>query len=874
MTKVIKGVRWELLLTWLLVGFGGQAAAQSAPPPPVPASGAVSAGPSAAEALYSRLRSVGLDKTRVYHARDVNFHRDALEISLDDGTIAFTEDVEGRVTGAFFEGDGEVLVMPPDQVERASMVLFTGAAILEEKFVTAYFRFNDNTYQELEPLLRPAEHPDEFVARWNETAHNLASIDGLRLLVSFSRFLPIAGQAPTPDLPPATAAEGDRMLHARVEGRNLGPFDLYYDSAAAEQVRAGQLKTVHGESYYDLWTSFSSKRGGPVPAVAGDEGLDIEEDGEIGSLNISSYKIRAVVKPPTELDADSTLQIDVHQGGARALTFELSRFLDIKRVEADGHPVEFIHNPALEGTERARRGNDLVVVVFAQPLKAGQHLELRFVYRGEVLSEAGPGLLYVGARGTWYPNFGPAMSNFDLEFRYPAGWTLLATGQRRDPDVSPPGEGRQSAPSSGAAGDQVSRWISERPIPLAGFNLGQYTHATAHAGSVAVEVYATSGMERTFPKAPAAALMPELPTVVNVPRDQATINVPPPPSPALNEQHVAEESARAVEFFARRFGPYPYGKLALTQMPGELSQGWPGLIFLSSFAFLTPEEKAQLHVSSLEDTRGNLVVAHETAHQWWGDLVVWKGYRDQWIIEALAEYSSLMQLESQDPAKFRAVLESYQDKLFQKNKDGMPLMDAGPVTLGIRLSCSPFPVGYEAISYGRGTWLFHMLRTMMRDAESKKTGHRASSRENLDEPFLRGLRKLRERYQGKSISTRDVLRVFEEELPPSLWYEGRKSLDWFYNGWINGTAIPRLELHDVKYVERDGSTRISGTIRQSEAPEDLVTLVPVYGTVGGKSMLLGQVFADGPETVFHLTSSMGVRKAVLDPNRTLLARTR
>ena len=336
MTKVIKGVRWELLLTWLLVGVGMQAAAQSAPPPPAPASGATSAGPSSAEALYLRLRSVGLDKTRVYHARDVSFHRDAIAISLDDGTIAFTEDVEGRVTGAFFEGDGDVLVMPPDQVERASMVLFTGAAILEEKFVTAYFRFNDDTYQELQPLLRPEEHSDQFVARWNETAHNLASIDGLRLLVSFSRFLPVAGQAAPPDLPPAAPAEPDRMLHARVEGRNLGAFDLYYDSAAAEQVRAGQLKTVHGESYYDLWTSFSSKRGGSSARDAGDAGLDVEEDGEIGSLNISSYKIRAVVKPPTELDADSTLQIDVHQGGARALTFELSRFLDIQRVEADG----------------------------------------------------------------------------------------------------------------------------------------------------------------------------------------------------------------------------------------------------------------------------------------------------------------------------------------------------------------------------------------------------------------------------------------------------------------------------------------------------------------------------------------------------------
>ena len=108
MTKVIKGVRWELLLTWLLVGVGMQAAAQSAPPQPSPAPGATSAGHSSAEALYLRLRSVGLDKASVYHARDVSFHRDAIAISLDDGTIAFTEDVEGRVTGAFFEGDGDV----------------------------------------------------------------------------------------------------------------------------------------------------------------------------------------------------------------------------------------------------------------------------------------------------------------------------------------------------------------------------------------------------------------------------------------------------------------------------------------------------------------------------------------------------------------------------------------------------------------------------------------------------------------------------------------------------------------------------------------------------------------------------------------------
>ena len=58
-------------------------------------------------------------------------------------------------------------------------------------------------------------------------------------------------------------------------------------------------------------------------------------------------------------------------------------------------------------------------MVFPQPLRDREILNLKFVYSGEVLSEAGGGLLYVGARGTWYPNRGLAMADFDLEFDIP-----------------------------------------------------------------------------------------------------------------------------------------------------------------------------------------------------------------------------------------------------------------------------------------------------------------------------------------------------------------------------------------------------------------------------------------------------------------------
>jgi hypothetical protein len=268
------------------------------------------------------------------------------------------------------------------------------------------------------------------------------------------------------------------------------------------------------------------------------------------------------------------------------------------------------------------------------------------------------------------------------------------------------------------------------------------------------------------------------------------------------------------------------------------------------------------------------VIAHETAHQWWGDAVLWTGYRDQWVMEALANYSSVMLLQSEDPLQFRAVMAKYREDLLEKNKEGLPLMNAGPVTFGGRLSCSHFPAGYEAISYGRGTWLFHMLRSMMRDGETTPGSRRrgAAEAQSADEPFIRALRTVRERYEGKSITTRELLRVFEEQLPPSLWYEGKKSLDWFYQSWISGTAIPKLELQAMKFADKAGSTAISGTILQKNGTNELVTSVPVYGVSAGKTILIGRVFADGPESQFHLTAPSGTRKILLDPNQTLLTR--
>jgi len=813
-------------------------------------------GPGRAEALYLQLRSVDLDPDRTFHVRGATIDRAALHITLEDGEIAFTKSVEGHITGAFFEGDGEILVTPPNHVERASMTFFTGMAILEERFATGYLRFNDQTFSELQPFLRASNDAKGFTSRWNETAHNLAESDALRLLATFGRSLPSEGDVKKPQGAVANTVPSDRLFHLKLQGEKLGTFDVAYDSLAAEQIWAGEARTRDGVTYYDLWTSFPTtqrKENSEQP-----QGLEQSAN----DLETTNYKIRVDIRPPTTLSANAQLKLNVRRGGSRIVFFELSRFLRVNEVTVNERKVEFINNPAIDGTQLSRRGNDLVAVVFPEELRAGSTLTMKFVYTGDVLSDAGGGLLYVGARGTWYPNRGLQLSNFDLEFHYPPPWTLIATGKK----VSGSTPSADDESSTQVGNEKVARWVTERPSTLAGFNLGRYEKATAQADGVTVSVYAAKGVERSFPRGS------EEITVVPDSRfghkpPQSIVRATEVPSPARNAQMVADEAAQAVDFFAKRFGPYPYSSLKLTQMPGQMSQGWPGLIFLTSFSFLTPSEAENLHLNVNQEVFNHLVLPHETAHQWWGDLVSWHSYRDQWIVEALSNYSALMMLEQRNPQDFRKAMERYREDLLQKNKDGEVMHDAGPVTLGQRLNSAHFPNGYEAISYGRGTWLFHVLRHMLLASESNENrGARASS----EEPFIRGLRKLRDRYAEKEISTQELLAVFAEDLPKSLRYEDHKSLDWFYETWVEGTGLPRFSLQNVKYQSRAESTLITGTIVQKDAPDGLITAVPVWGAVAGKEVMLGTVFADSPETSFRLAAPAGTRKVVLDPEQTIL----
>ncbi len=901
-TKLQMQLRWVVCLVIIPAAWCGSGLAQSPGPRELPSAAfpgppnALSAGsfsplaeaqsssvhtdpvPANAAALYRQLSQVGLDPHRVFHIREASLDRESLHVTLEDGTIAFTEDVLGRPTGAFFVGDGEILLVPSGHAEQLSMGLFAGAKVLEERFSAAYLRFNDDTFDQLRPYLRTPVDGEEFYDSWKDAVRNLAGTEALRLFVDFSLGLPASGTADAgvPPAPHFLPVATPRLLHMRITGSRLGTFDVIYDQSARERISVAQLAATQGASFYDLWTSFS-------PAVRGAPAAKDPED----PVRVSQFHLLLQVLPPRQLNADATLDATVSQGGQRTLLFELSRFLQVEKVEWNGAAVGFLHNPAMEGTQLARRGNDVVAVVFPRELKAGEVLRLHFVYQGEVLSEAATGLLYVGERGTWYPNRGLAMANFDMEFRYPPEWKLVATGQR-----VPTTTLEENRPA--LATEQVSRWVTELPIPVAGFNLGKYESRSAQAGPVKITAYATQKVEDSFPLMVPKDVLPD-----GRSHDTLTVlSAPSAPSPARNAQMVADQAAQAVQYFGQQFGPYPYRSLLLTQIPGSLSQGWPGLVFLSTYAFLTPQERTNIGMAAPQSLLDSIVVAHETAHQWWGDLVLWGSYRDQWIVEALANYSALLLAENSRPADVRAILDNYRAELLKKGSNGLPAKDAGAVTLGVRLTSSKFPDGYAAISYGRGTWLFHMLRSMLRDgselAAHGATGENpqavtvvepgtvtgvatngatsdAASDATSDALFLRDLRRLREQYAGRTVTTKDLQAVFEQDLPPALWFEGKPSLEWFFEGWVNGTAIPRLRLTGEKLLPRNGSVQASGTIQQLNAPPDLVTPVSVFAEMPDRSLkLVGLVLADGDQTSFRLNAPAGTRRLLLDPEDNML----
>ena len=171
-----------------------RSAAQNAPPVPIAAQSsapqaAKASGSGDARALYDELNGLVVDPAQVYPVKDLTLSRDVITISLADGTIGFLQALDGRVSGAVFNGHGHVVALPRDAGERRSLSQYIGVPILDQSFDKAYLRFTDATAAELHRQIGSngdvAKTDAAFVAGWDKLVPGLAPSQSLRTMTDW-----------------------------------------------------------------------------------------------------------------------------------------------------------------------------------------------------------------------------------------------------------------------------------------------------------------------------------------------------------------------------------------------------------------------------------------------------------------------------------------------------------------------------------------------------------------------------------------------------------------------------------------------------------------------------------------------------------------
>jgi aminopeptidase N len=255
------------------------------------------------------------------------------------------------------------------------------------------------------------------------------------------------------------------------------------------------------------------------------------------------------------------------------------------------------------------------------------------------------------------------------------------------------------------------------------------------------------------------------------------------------------------------------------------------------------------------------IIAHEIAHQWWGNLLGWRTYHDQWLSEGLASYAAALFLAQRKDGsqQLRTLLRLYKDDLLTKTSDGGTVEFGGPIWLGQRLSSSLDPEGYSDIVYKKACWVLHMLRGIMTDFHT-----------GSDARFFSMLRDFIKQYQGQSVSTEDFIRYAEKYMTAQSDLERNHKLDWFFNEWVYDTGVPEYSLTSEVRVSTAGGYVVRGTITQSHVPENFVMPVSLLAVFGReKRVVLGKVVVGGSGGVFRFNVLQKPQRVMIDDQNLL-----
>jgi hypothetical protein len=527
-------------------------------------------------------------------------------------------------------------------------------------------------------------------------------------------------------------------------------------------------------------------------------------------LTIASYDIDATIDQNYKFSARSTMRLIGRRDVQRWAELVLYSELDVDSVSSGGQPLSYY-----------RKDNWAPLwVQFPRPVKAGDTVDVRVVYHGSVIG------------------FGSAMEDFLPPWWTPGrneilptldSWAYIKSTSTWYPRYS----FEQSATmnmtfhtpknlkfasigrltdSTVAGNVMTTRWVSELPTNQVSFNIGKFEQ-----------------LDIKDPRIP--------PVTVHVNTEAHRVINQFFPHSRRPEENVGSDIANSLSFFTRVYGPPLFKHYYATEIPYYHGQAFPGMIHLSWFTYIGIGEEGDD-----ESFR-----AHEMAHQWWGIGVEPAGYRDRWLAEGFAEFSGLwyMQMILHGNDRYMKKLrDSRQDIRRERAK-------AAPLGVGTRAAES-WRGNYTLITYEKGAWILHMLRNMMLDTRTMN-----------EDRFMALMHDFYATYRGKRATTEDFQRTVERHIG--------QPMDWFFNEWVYGTAVPTYTFSWTAEPDSSGTGFVAHLrVRQSDVPDGFAMYVPVLIKFDQGEAIV-RILVRGPTTNSNIRLPAKPTAMQLNPLESVLA---
>lgn len=562
----------------------------------------------------------------------------------------------------------------------------------------------------------------------------------------------------------------------------------------------------------DIWMAFYSQ--------ADYERRMVQYSDAFDQVNIRHYAIDADLRDPGKaLKLQARMDCESRVAGLAALTLTLNESLPQRdsirlkkalRVKsaawADGAPVDAVQEDWEGG----------LTLYLDRPVNEGQKFSVTLALEGDFLrnSDAFRDLYFPLSTGHWYPRHGYLnRSTFNVTFHHKKRSMVAGVGMRV-----------REEPAPDNPGEMLTEWKIDQPVALVTFGLGPFErHAdTVKVGNrpLPVEFYSLSGRVAV-----------------------------------IKEDFIVAELGNCVQYFSALFGPYPYDRFGAMYRPASYGQGFPTMLLLPK------ADSSDRHTFSF--------IAHETSHQWWGNVVTWRSYRDQWLSEGFAEYSGILYTGLRDKSGAGAQKELIQE-LRTSLKDppvtltGVGkgrLVDMGPIILGRRLQSRETLGAYTSLVYNKGALVLRMLHFLFTDPA---TGDGRAFTEMMQD-FVR-------RNQGSAATTDSFRQVANEHFvrTPLAQKYRIQDLNWFFRQWVYETHLPSYRL--VYRIEpgEGNSAVLRGVVYQDNAPKEWVMPLPLVMKLG-KGIARTTVVAAGPETPFAIKLPARPDHVELDPDYWVLS---